>query len=73
VEIAAALNAASRNNITARHPRSITTLPSVRTSVVAEAVLTMAAGEVRLLPAIAEVVAAEAILPGVGIAAVSRS
>jgi hypothetical protein len=64
---------ASRNNVTARHPRSITTLPIVRIVVVAEAaVLTGAAVEVRLLPAMAEV-AAEAALPATVIAAVNES
>jgi hypothetical protein len=72
--IGAAVTVASRNNITVRHPRSITTLPSVRTVVVvveAAAVLTVAAVEVRLLPAMAEV-AAEAALPAAVIAAVKQ-
>jgi hypothetical protein len=57
------VNAASRNNTTAHHPRSITALPRVRTLVVAEAVLTAAAEAV--LTAAAEAVltvAAEAVL-----------
>jgi hypothetical protein len=65
------LNVASRNNTTTRHPRSITTLPSVRTAVVAEAVLTVVAGAV-LLPATAEVVVAVEATLRAAIAAVKR-
>jgi hypothetical protein len=68
---AAVVNVASRNNTTTRHPRSITTLPSVRTAVVAEAVLTVVAGAV-LLPATAEVVVAVEATLRAAIAAVKR-
>jgi hypothetical protein len=72
--IAAAVNGANRsNNISMRHPRSITTLRSVPIKVAVEAVLTAAGvGEVRLRPATAEVVAAEAATLRAVIAAVSR-
>jgi hypothetical protein len=55
--------------MSARLPRSITMLRSVRIKVAAEAVLTAGAGEVRLLPATAEVVAAEAATPRVAVIA----
>jgi len=61
--IAAALSVASRrNNISMRHRLSVTTLPSVRIAVAeaVAAVLTVAAVEARLLPAVAEEVVAVA-------------